>query len=70
MTVFIVTYRTEQQDSRIGAVYFDLGEAKAEVARLEEANPRSTLSAGIVIREATRPREWTDEQKRWMRGAK
>lgn len=66
MRVYVVTYKTEQMDSRIGAVYFTLDEAKAEVERLDSANPFT--HAGLVIREATRPREWTDEQKRWMRG--
>lgn len=67
MKIYIITFKTEQCDTRIGAVYFTLEEAKAEVERLDAANP-SNLSAGIVIRETTRPREWTDEQKRWMRG--
>lgn len=66
MKVYVVTYKTEQQDSRVGAVYFDLDEAKAEVERLDKAS--SWASAMVVIREATRPREWTPEQRRWLRG--
>lgn len=68
MKVYIVTFKTEQQDSRVGAVYFTLEEAKAEVERLDAAN--SWSSAMVVIREAFRPREWTPEQRRWMRGSK
>lgn len=67
--VYIVTFKSEQQDTRIGAVYFTLEEAKVEVERLESACDYVNLCAGIVIRQAVRPREWSEEQRRWMRGA-
>jgi len=37
VNVWIITYKTEQQDSRIGAVYLTLLEAVQECERLEAA---------------------------------
>jgi hypothetical protein len=68
MEVYIITFKTEQMDDRIGAVYCDLASAKEEVERLEGANLHANLQAGIVVRQVERPREWTERQKRWMRG--
>lgn len=39
MQVYIVTYKTEQQDTRVGAVYDNLADAKVECERLANANP-------------------------------
>lgn len=65
--LYIVTYKSEQMDTVIDSAFFDLDEAKGRVALLEET---STYEAhvGIVTREAVKPREWTEEQRRWMRG--
>ena len=51
LTVYIVTYKTEQQDMRIGAVYTSLERAKKEAARLETANKYGNVGAGVEIRE-------------------
>lgn len=50
LPVWIVTYKTEQQDVRIGAVYLDLDEAKAECERLENANSYANVYAMPVLR--------------------
>lgn len=67
--IYIVKYTIdggirEFVETGIGAVYFDLDEAKAEVDRLEAAN--SWTSASILTRIARAPRAWTPEQKRWL----
>ena len=71
MNIYIVKYSVNHGgdcaiETGIGAAYFDLDEAKAEVDRLEAANPWT--SASILTRIARAPREWTPEQLRWMRG--
>ena len=50
VTLFIVTYKTEQMDTRIGAVYFRLDDARREMERLDKATPFG--HAGIEIRQA------------------
>jgi len=66
--VYIVTYRTRDDvyNSRVGSVYFDHEAAQREAMRLESAN--SYVIAGVITRQVERPREWTERQKRWMRG--
>lgn len=50
VTVYVITYKTEQMDTRVGAVYFSLAAAREEMERLDNAT--SWGSAGIVIRQA------------------
>jgi hypothetical protein len=49
--IWIVVFKTEQQDERIGAVYTDLEEAKAECERLENAQSYANVSAYPVQRQ-------------------
>ena len=62
MKVFIVTFMTAQGDTRIGAVYPTIEEARVEEARLDKSSP--FLSALIVIRDMDVPRDRTPEQSR------
>ena len=68
MKVYIVTHKVPGYETQICACYLTLEEAKAEADRLDAAS--SWASALVVTREVTRPREWTPEQRRWMRGAR
>ena len=54
--IYIVTFKSEQADERIGAVYTNLDDAKAECDRLEQANKYANVSAGVVIRQLELPR--------------
>lgn len=47
--VYIVTFRTEQQNERVGKVFHDLEEAKEEARRIDDAADHTT-GAGVVIR--------------------
>lgn len=66
--VYVVTYKSEQQDEILDRAYLDIEEAKSRVVELEEAFTH-TAHVGIVPLDLIRPREWTEEQRRWMRGA-
>jgi hypothetical protein len=68
MRVYIVTHKVPGYETTVCAVYATLEEAKAEADRLDAAS--SWATALVVEREMIRPREWTPEQRRWMRGAK
>jgi hypothetical protein len=49
--IWIVVFKTEQQDLRIGAVYLSLDEAKRECERLENANRYANVGAIPVGRQ-------------------
>ena len=66
MKVFIVTHKVPGYEPKVCSVHLSLDEAKAESERLDAAS--SWASTLVVEREVTRPREWTPEQRRWMRG--
>jgi hypothetical protein len=68
LKIYIVTYKSEQQDDIIDNVYFDLDMAKARVDHLETTIRKWNSSPGVVIRFVERPREWTEEQRIWLRG--
>ena len=51
LTVWIVTFKTEQADSRVGAVYLTLDAAKRECERLERTSSYVNVQAMPVKRE-------------------
>lgn len=51
LTVWVVTFKTEQQDSRVGAVYLTLDEAKRECERLEATSGYVNVRAMPVERQ-------------------
>lgn len=66
LLIYVVTYKVPGYETRPRSLHLTVCAAKAAAERLDAET--GALTAGITMLELERPREWTEEQRRWMRG--